>query len=336
MKHALALSVAATVLFVSFAPAGERLSFAVKAETRLSKGFDAKAAFHSTSIKMRVDGNGVDSPMSSVKVHLEQTTHVELHDLYGALKEGRPAKLERSYDKLAGKSVQRIELPEGAGEHGANDTSKTLESDLEGQTVVFTLGEDGEYQASFKGDKGEQALLERLEEDMDLRALLPGAAVEADKSWDIEAPALHSVLNLPGGNMKLKVEGEEDSDGRLGEELQKHVKGKAKGTYKGQREVEGKKYALIELEGEFASQGQRDDSQRKPPAGTTDVSVEYTVEGELLWDAEAGHFHSCKLTSKLTMTMKNTRSVEHQGESHEVERTTEFEGETEFEASIAD
>src|SRR6185436_21075881 len=105
------------------------------------------------------DGNDVDSPMSSVKVHLEQTTHVELHDLYGALKEGRPAKLERSYDKLAGKSVQRIELPEGAGEHGANDTSKTLESDLEGQTVVFTLGEDGEYQASFKGDKGEQALL---------------------------------------------------------------------------------------------------------------------------------------------------------------------------------
>src|SRR6185436_14555092 len=175
-------------------------------------------------------------------------------------------------------------LPEGAGEHGANDTSKTLESDLEGQTVVFTLGEDGEYQASFKGDKGEQALLERLEEDMDLRALLPGGAVEADKSWDIEAPALHSVLNLPGGNMKLKVEGEEDSDGRLGEELQKHVKGKAKGTYKGQREV----------------------SQRKPPAGTTDVSVEYTVEGELLWDSEAGHFHSCKLTSKLTMTMKNT------------------------------
>ncbi len=333
MKHALQLSVSASLILCSFALPGGELRFAVQAKTRVSKVFDAKMALHSTGISVRVDGKDHDASMGGLTVHLDQSTHVEQHDEYGAPKAGKPTTLKRTFDKLEGKFVQRLELPEGAPEHGPTETSTTRSSELEGKTVVFTLGDEGEYKVAFEDGKGDADLLEKLEEDMDLRGLLPDGEVEADKSWEIDAKEFHSVLNLPGGELKLKAEGDTESDTKLSQQLQEHAKGKVKGTYKGQREVDGHKYALVVFEAELESQGQRENSA-KAGGGATDLKVAYSAEGELLWDGEAGHFHSCKLGSKLTLTMKDTRTIEQGGESHEYERTTEFEGEGEFKAEV--
>lgn len=335
MKFALAPSVTFTLLLLSFALPGGELRLAVAEKTKLAKVFDGKATFHSTDISLKVDGKDVDSPWAGLVVNLEESSHVEVHDLYGAAKKGKPSKLTRTFDKLEGKSKQHLQIPEGAGEQPP-DKDKSRSSELEGKTVVFTLGEDGEYKAAFEDDKGEAALLEKLEQDMDLAGLLPDGAVETDKSFEIDAKALHSVLNLPGGKLKLKTEDEPENDGSLGETLQENAKGKAKGTLKGEREVDGKKYAVVAIEGEIETSGERNDDERKPGAGVTALKVSYTIEGELLWDTESGHFQSCKLTSKVAMTMKNTNSIEAQGEKHELERTTEFEGEVEFTAALGE
>jgi hypothetical protein len=336
MKHALPLSVTVPLLLLSFALPGGELRFAVQEKAKLAKVFDGKVSIHSTSIHMRVDGEDVESPMSALTVHLDDVVHLELRDLYGAPKDGKPATLERSYDKLESKARQHFDLPEDAPMKAPPDLERTRSSGLEGKTVRFTLGEGGEYKAAFEDEKADTDLLEKLEEDMDLRGLLPPGAVEVDKSWEIDIQEFYSVLNVPGGRLKLKSKDEPDDNGALGEQLQDHAKGKAKGTYKGQREVDGHKYAVVALEAEATSEGRTDDSAKSPAGEVTEMKVEHSAEGELLWDSEAGHFHSCKLESKVKMTMKSDRKVEHNGESHEIERVTEFEGECEFTCSIVE
>ena len=330
MKHALPLSVCVPLFLCAFALPGGELRFAVPEKTTLAKVFDDTVRFHSTSIRMRVDGEDVESPLSAVKVQLLDEVHFELHDVYGAPKDGKPATLARTFDKLEGKATQHYELPEDAPMPAPPDLEHERSSGLEGKTVRFTLGEDGEYKAAFEGDKGDEELLLKLQEDMDLRALLPAGAVELDKSWEIDIQAFYSVLNVPGGRLKLKSKDEPEDNGALGEQLEEHAKGKAKGTYKGQREVDGRKCAVVAIEAEATSEGRRDESEKSPAAGVTEIQIEYTVEGELLWDSEAGHFRSCNLTSKIKMTMKSSRKVEHDGESHAIERISEFEGEGEF------
>jgi hypothetical protein len=333
MKHALPLTVC-SVLLLSLAFPGAELRFAVKEKTSLAKVFDGKVALHSTSIQLKVDGEDVDAPLTKITVHLDQSMHVEQHDRYGALKEGKPATLARTFDKLEGKAAQRFDVPEELAGKGPPDASKTRSSALEGKTVLFTLGESGDYKASFEDDKGDAELLEALEEDMDLRGLLPERAVEEDKSWEIDAKAFHSVLNVPGGDLKLQSEDEHDNDHSLNRQLEENAKGKAKGTYKGVREVDGHKYAVVALEAEIESQGERDNSAKTPGAGTTGMKISFSAEGELLWDGEAGHFRSCKLESKVKLTMTDTRKLEQGGAAHELVRTTEFEGEAGFTATI--
>jgi hypothetical protein len=337
MKNILSASCVATLFLVSAALPGERLRFAVKEKTRLSKVFDGKIAFHSTGIHFKVDGNEIESPASGAKIHLEESSHVELQDEYGAPKDGQPTTVKRTFDKLEGKNSRRIEMPEGAPDHGPGDTNQERKSALEGKTVLFTLGEGGEYKATLADGKGEADLLEDLEEDMDLRALLSDAAVEVDKSWTIDAKAFHSVLNLPGGDLKLKSEEDKDNSNKLSKQLQENASGKAKGTYKGMREVDGKKYAVVALEAELESKGEHEDTSKNARgAGTTEVKIGYSVEGELLWDVEAGHFHACKMESKATLTMKSSGTMERGDEKHEIERTTEFEGEGEFKTTVGD
>ena len=336
MKTNLSIPFVASLLLVSFVLPGERIRFGVKEKATLSKSFEDKATFHSTSISVKIDGNDVGDGMEGVKLNFEETSRVEVKDEYLALKDGLPKKLKRSFEKLGGKSSQHVELPAGAEHDGPADESKDRSSELEGKTVVFSLDDDGAYKAAFDDGKGDAKLLEKLKEDMDLRGLLPDAAVENDKSWDSDVKAFHSVLSTPGGDLKLKTEGDKEDNTELDAALEENVKGKAKGTYKGTRDVDGHKCAVIALTAELKTEGARDAAEEGAQDGKLTLKIEYTVEGELLWDTEAGHFRSLTLTSKIALTMKNSLSMEHAGDKHEFERVTEFEGESEFKAAIGD
>jgi hypothetical protein len=336
MKTTLSIPVVASLFLLSFALPGDSIRFAVKEKSTLSKVFQDDAKFHSTSISVKIDGNDVGEGMDGFKLNFEETSRVEVKDEYVAVKDGKPKKLKRSFDKLDGKSTQHVELPAGAPGGAPEDESKDRSSELQGKTVVFTLDDEGEYKAAYDDGKGDAKLLERLKEDMDLRALLPDGAVETDKSWDIDVKAFHSVLGTPGGDMKLKVADDKDDDSALDDALQENVKGKAKGTYKGKRDVDGHKCAVIALTAELKTEGQKDSNEEGGHDGVMTMKIEYTVEGELLWDTEAGHFRSCTLSSKITLSMKNSLAMEQGSEKHEFERTTEFEGESEFKATVED
>lgn len=321
-----------SLLLLSAALPGERPRFAVEEKTSLAKVFDGRISLESKSITMKADGKEVESPLDGMKVKLDDSEHVEVQDAYGKLEDGRPARLERSFVKLSGASKQHVELPEGAPGSPPEDQNRERKSELEGKHVVFELA-DGEYKLDFAGEKGEAELLEGLDEDMDLRALLPAKAVDEDQSWEIDAERMYDVLNVPGGEFKLKGEGDRPNARELRRELHKNAKGKAKATFKGMREVEGRKLFVIALEGQLETHGTRDDEEH---AQSVAFEIEHEFEGELLWDGEQGHFRSCELKSKVSATIKDTRKLEHGGQSHELERTTEFEGEAVFSAKIGE
>jgi hypothetical protein len=333
MKTTLSISCAASLLLFSFVMPGDQVRFTVKEKTKLSKVFQDDAKFHSTDITIRVDGKDIDGALDGLKINIEESSHVEVTDVYGALKDGKPAMVKRSFDKLNGKSLQHVELPAAAG-HDPIDESKDRSSELESKTVVFTLGDEGDYKAAFEDEKGDAALLEHLEEDMDLRGLLPSGSVEADKSWEIEAKVFNSVVGTPGGDLKLKYADDKKDDSKFDEELRENVKGSGKGTYKGTRDVDGHKCAVIALHAEFKTNGERDEESEDAPGGKMKMEIEYTTEGELLWDLEEGHFHTCSFDSEIKLKLINSMTMEHAGESHTQERITEFEGEGHCKATL--
>jgi hypothetical protein len=335
MKTHLSIAAAASLFLFSFALPGDQVRFAVKEKTKLAKVFEDKTTLHSTSFSMTVDGNDVGEGMPEMKLTFEESTHVEVSDEYGALKDGRPTKLTRSYDKLNGSTLQKLELPDGVEAEGDSNEKKERSSDLEGKTIVFKLNEDGEtYKADFSDGKGDADLLKRLEEDMDLRGFLPSGEVAADKSWDIEPKIFNSVLGAPGGDLKIKVKDDKDDDSALQQQFEDNVKGKGKGTYKGKRDVDGHKCAVIALEAELTTDAKDDKSGEGGHSGKRAVSLEFNVEGELLWDVEEGHFRKCSLSSKVKMTMKDQMSMDAEDGKHELEQTADFEGEAEFTAEI--
>jgi hypothetical protein len=332
MKTILSGTCVASLLLLSFALPGDQVRFTVKEKAKLSKVFDDKTTLHSTSFSMTIDGT--EAGDTDFKLSFEEKTHVEITDEYGALKDGKPSKVTRSYDKLGGSSMQKFEVPEGMEGHDTPDEQKERSSDLEGKTVVFKLNDDGDgYKADFPDGKGNSDLLKRLDEDMDLRGFLPSGDVAEDKSWGIDAKIFNAVLGTPGGDLKIKAKDDED-DSDVAQQFDDNVKGKGKGTYKGKREVDGHKCAVIELEGELKTEAKEDKSSAGGHEGIKTISLEYTLEGELLWDVEEGHFLKCTLSSKVKMTMKDEVSMETDDGKVELLQTAEFEGESEFTAAI--
>lgn len=336
MKHTLSFALGASLLLFSFTLPGDHIRAGVKEKTKLSKVFEDKGSFHSVGLSVTVDGNDVGGEMPDIKINIEESSRFEITDEYVALKDGKPRKLKRSFDKLSGKMAQTVDMPEdGEGHGGKKDENKARTSELEGKTVVFTLGDDGEYKTEFEDGKGDAKLLEHLDADMDLSGLLPGDEVAEGNSWEIDAKVFHAAIGNPGGDLKLKAEGDDD-DSDFDEQFAENAKGKAKGTYKGTREVDGHKCAVIELEAEIKTQASKDKSSEGGHSGVMTLELEFEISGELLWDSEAGHFRSCELANKLKFSMKNTMSMEFNGEKHEMVQTTDFEGEGEFKATAGD
>src|SRR5262249_29772967 len=141
------------------------------------------------------------------KITIEDEQHVVVTDHYVSLSGGRPTKLERSFDELSGKSRSKFEFEgmggeEGGPEEDANDES----SSLQGKSVTFAWDKDAEkYDLAFAEGKGDEDLLKDLEEDMDLRGILPTKSVSQGDSWDLDAKLFQHVLS-PGGDLKIATE----------------------------------------------------------------------------------------------------------------------------------
>jgi hypothetical protein len=279
-------------------------------------------------------------------VSAKQESKIEITDSYKAVADGRPTDLLRTFDELSGSMVMEMtpaqaEMPEISSV-----------SMLEGKTVAFRWNQEQQaYERSFHESSGDEALLEGLEEDMDLRVFLPPAEVSTDETWTIELAELESIA-MPGGNLQMLPENMEVDEEAMktfgeifngfGEEFGELLEGTCTCTFKGTREEGGARLAEIAIElqvattldlSEFLDKAFRTAIEQSGAGDkvnftldTADFNLDFEGTGTLLWNLAAGRVHSFQLAGDATMDIDLSVSVEAEGENHELDASLELAG----------
>ena len=283
----LSLLFACTVwLFAPTQPATEVVRFRPEPGSELRKVFEIRTEMEMTELSVSMNGEPVPpEALSGASMAVEETVEVTFTDRYVEVADGRPLKLERSFESLAQHSVLETTLP------GQEPKDEHSSSDLEGQTVVFEWDAD-EEQFSAEPDEDSDVsaeLLGRLEEDTDMRAFLPEGEVDVDDGWDLDALAVSMALD-PGGDLGLDADGGAD-ERELDDMLKANTEGDVRATFTGTREEEGTRVAVIRFKGELTSAAEI--TTQAGSEQSFEVSME--VEGVLLWDLDRGHAHSLEV-----------------------------------------
>lgn len=326
MKKALTLLVP-LVVFVAgaFVLPGETVTFHVAPKTKLAKTFASSMKLESKHISIEVDGEDQSDQVAGMHVATEDTAEIEIVDDYASVADGRPTKFTRQFAKLAGESRQTITFPGAEAGDAAPTETNARKSALEGKHVRFTWDEDdSEYTRAWGGeDTGDEALYEHARGDMDCLVLLPAKAVADGDTWEVEAKLMNSIL-APGGDLELRTGDEDDADGELDFEraLEENLTGKVRATFKGVRDEGGVRVAVIEFQADLEAHGELDADGDKQS-----VTSQMKIEGTLLWNLKAGHFHALELRGSLAAVYASHATVDGDDGEALVETTIAFEGE---------
>jgi hypothetical protein len=323
-----------------------KIEFAPPSGATATKSFQHTMELSLDNMNMLL--NGEESPMMpDIEMSLTMEQLVKVTDTYVAVANGRPSKLSRTFDELGWDADIDVQI-EMAGT--SNDQNQTMSgaSELEGKTVAFAWSEEeAGFKKSFEGEEGNAELLEGLEEDMDLRVLLPPGDVAEGDEWEIDVSKLRSILS-PGGNLAILPEdmpGLEEMmmGGGLGGSMSDMVgdilEGEASGTFKGYREVDGGKVAVIEVRIDVESSNDMTDAVQEfmdeieLPAEIGEMELDhmemefaFEAEGTLLWNVAAGRVHSFELSGDTDLKIDQGISISAQGQDMNMQQTVELSG----------
>ncbi len=118
-------------------------------------------------------------------------------DRYRSVADGRPLLLQRRFDEVAWNA-----------EFSAASAPEKIKavSPLAGTSVVYTwVPEEQAYGKYYDARESPEEVLLRLSEDLDLRALLPGHALQPGESWKVPADKLVDVF-APCGRLDLRFD----------------------------------------------------------------------------------------------------------------------------------
>jgi hypothetical protein len=332
----------------------DRIRFAPTEGSSVTKTFENKAEFTLQNMSLTI--NGQDSPTKpEMEMTITSNQKVVVSDEYVSNRDGAPKKLRRSYDEL-GSTVSIAMKMAMMGNSQNKDQSSTGESELQGKKVLFTWDPDkSEYHKTFEPALDKDSLLKDLEEDMDLRILLPKEEVKEGASWEIEDVKAFASVLAPGGNLSIvpKDMGSEEMSmgmpgmGSMGDWLRGALEGSAKATFTGVREVDGAKMAVIKVEAKITvSKDMTDivqDAMKKaklpPEAGDLsidhmDVDYKLDAEGTLMWDIAAGHAHSFEMSGPSHANMDMAMKLSPGGQKMSLEYGMELSGTTSLKVEV--
>ena len=317
------------------------IAFGPDEGTTLTKRFENRGTYDLEDLAFTVDGQDMSVLFGVLELSIDYRSGIALTDVYEKMAEGRPARLLRTYDEVTG----GMEVSAGAdGDSESEDMD--LSCELEGVTVLFELDEEsGEYTLSYHEGDGEDEWLEDLEEDTDLRFLLPDGEVSDGDTWDVEVSAFGQLLN-PGGELPVEFDGLESDDGddmsdvfgQIGDgasdKLEELFSGECTATLVGVEEgvasiaIELEIASAVDLtdvmEELMASIGEESGEEMPIVFDIADMNLDVEAEGTLLWDLEAGHAVSLTIGSDGVMGFDMAASAEMMDESSSVEAAVEF------------
>jgi hypothetical protein len=333
---------------------GSRVKFAPAEGSSSVKTFENKGEFTLDNMSMTMNGN--EMPSMEVDMTVSSDQKVVVTDEYVSNRDGSPKKLKRRFDDLANDTAVAFKM-EMMGQSQNNDKNIKSKSELSGKTVVFTWDDESkEYKRAFEPAEEGGDLLEKLDEDMDLRALLPQSEVKAGDEWDIDVKSLVTIL-APGGNMQFKPEGEEADDdmgmgnmagmGSMSDFLSEMLEGEAKGKFEGERDADGQKLAVIhvsikiksakdmtEIVAEQMKKGKTPPGVESMSFDSMDIEFELEGEGELLWDLSKGRAHSFELSGPAHMNMDMAMKLTAGGQSLSLEQSMQMSGTTNLSVKV--
>lgn len=291
----LACTTAPFVLALSL-PADD-LSFHPKANAEVSKTLKLDLEMNVTEVSVTMNGNPLPGEaLDEVKSSsLIGNMLVSVTEKYIETKDGKPLTLQRTFDKMS------LDVEFG-------EDSKSVEEfkESEGKTVEFKWNEkDGVYEKKFKDSEGDEAELEDLDVDMDLRVLLPEKKVAKGDTWEVTADRLKPFF-MPGG-LITKAGTDESGDevakfkSALEEQMSQFLKDfKVTCTYKGTKEEGGASVAEItftfdgKMKLDLGSMMQ-EIIESQGGEGLPEMDIQANIgmtlkgDGTLLWDPAAGH-----------------------------------------------
>lgn len=314
----------------ALAPPEAPIVFGPEEDLELSKRFETRLEFGVDDFVLRLQGAEVPIKFNGrTPDEFEGVAEYVLatSDVYGPTGGGRPLSVTRTFEEL------------GASLATSFDNDASVEADeFVGESVRFAWDSDTEqYVRSFESDGGaDEALLELLDEDLDLRALLPPQADVTDgEAWEVPwsrlsslaTPGLHAdamagrppfaaisadlvdaIAEAFAGDVVLCTRGADREDGLVAIAIESEAGGDVDSA------------PLIELLASLDLGGMQ--------VEMLELSAELELSGELLWSAEHGHFDSLELDGDLILYLDFDLSFQNDAQP------VELDGEAEVSCSI--
>lgn len=346
-KHLFVSAALIAPLAVAFVLPGEKVRFAPAEGTSATKTFENKMEL--TLDHMAISMNGQEMPgMPEMDMTITHTQKVGVTDEFVSMGDGQPKKLKRHFDALSSDSAMSMKM-EMMGQSNNQDQNSEMESELDGKTVVFTWdAEAKEFKKALDPAEDKADLLNGLEEDMDLRALLPTGEVKVGEEWSVDVKSLVSVL-APGGDLSFKPKDKDKEGmgmgmsmnpgmGSMHDYLSEMLEGEAKAKLSDLREEDGVKFAVIKFTVKIASQKDMTElvkdamKDQEMPGGMEiefdhmDIDFKMEGEGELVWNMKTNHMSSFELSGPVHMNMDMAMKVSGQGQNMSMEQALEMSG----------
>ena len=298
-----------TCALLTAAPLDELHSTSVK-DQKISRSFSVSTEMEMDSLSVMVDGEDMREDMDDFEHKSSISLLLEVTDVIQGVKDGEVQKLARTFDTL-----EMVTGNDMSGPMGDQSDEMDFTSELEGVTVEFERGEDGFEAAYPEGEDGDSDLLEGLDALLSFSDVLPGKEIAEGDTWEIPLE-LYSMLSEPGGNLHFEPETENENMSDMGSMAAEQVDddpdpeldGKIEATYKGTREVDDVKYAVIAIAVEVSAVTDRTEFFNSmkgdapdggefmmPTVNSATEEAAFEGEGEILWNIEAGHMHTLKL-----------------------------------------
>lgn len=306
------------------------LAFAPTDESVLVRTFDAEASYRLAGVSFRVGDEEIEPEGELADLRMEFQEHVKVTDELGPVADGRPASLVRRFDELS---------QETSWAPAEEDNTSSASSPFQGRRVRFTWNdEDERFEAVAADDKDlDDELAGLLDEDMDLRLLLPAAEVEVGDEWELDA-RLYLAFMWPGGLLEWQDEGQEEDtsaeDRERNRQTIENLTGEGRATLKELREEDGRTLAVIAVELDIQTSLEFEQEAGEESIRITTV-IERELAGEILWDVAAGHAVSAELEGDAARETTRAGAVEdEEGQTIELAETERHEGTVAYHATI--
>jgi hypothetical protein len=329
----------ALFLLASSAPEEIALRYEPDEGTVLTRTFVAEARYHLADMSASIDGEALERPEELPDYKMGFEERITVTDTVRSLSDGHPAELVRTFDELSQESTDSV---------GEEEATSSLSSHLQGRSVLFRW-DDEEERFTAEANEGEElddAVADWLAEDMDLRLVLPGSEVEVGDEWEVD-PKLYLAFMWPSGLLDFQTEdaGEPSEDERASSrQTIERLEGSGTARLEEVRDEDGVRVAVLHVELEITTGSESvlpavSEDEFERPEIQTEVEIERTLEGTILWDLDHGHALSAELeceASRLHTDSWTVNGEDEEGEevSADIEQSRLLEGTIKYTATI--